>query len=56
METPTSMPDSFEPDLAAARSVIETALDAGEVWLSEPSAKASIAAYGIPVAEVLADR
>ena len=30
METPASMPDSFEPDLTAARNLIETALDAGK--------------------------
>ena len=36
METPASMPDTFEPDIATARGVIEAALDAGKTWLNEP--------------------
>jgi acetyltransferase len=53
METPASMPDEFKPDLAAARSVIEGALGAGKSWLSEPAAKALMAAYDIPTAKTL---
>ncbi len=53
METPASMPEDFEPDLGAARSVIEAALDAGKAWLNEPSAKALMAAYDISTAKTL---
>ena len=53
METPPSMPEDFTPDLAAARSVIEGALETGKTWLNEPSAKALMAAYDIPIAKTL---
>ncbi|MGI9416923.1 MAG: GNAT family N-acetyltransferase [Geminicoccaceae bacterium] len=53
METPASMPEDFTPDLAAARSVIETALADGKTWLNELSAKALMAAYDIPTAKTL---
>ena len=53
METPASMPDAFEPDLATARRVIEGALNNGKTWLNEPSAKALMAAYDIPTAKTL---
>ena len=51
METPPSVPDRFAPDGAAARAVIERALRDGKEWLTEPEAKAVLAAYRIPVAE-----
>ncbi len=51
METPPSLPEQFEPDLAAARRVIEETLDAGLETLTEPEAKAVLAAFGIPVVE-----
>jgi acetyltransferase len=50
METPPSVPEEFEPDAAAAREVIGKALAAGRAWMSEPEAKAVLAAYDIPVA------
>ena len=50
METPASVPEAFRPDRAAARAVIEPALTAGRTLLTEPEAKAVLAAYGIPVA------
>ncbi len=53
METPASMPDDFQPDLAAAMGVIERALDEGKSWLNEPAAKALMAAYDIPTAKTL---
>ncbi|MEM9629564.1 MAG: acetate--CoA ligase family protein [Pseudomonadota bacterium] len=53
METPESMPNAFEPDLATARSLIEGALNNGKTWLNEPSAKALMAAYDIPTAKTL---
>ncbi|MEM9440510.1 MAG: bifunctional acetate--CoA ligase family protein/GNAT family N-acetyltransferase [Pseudomonadota bacterium] len=53
METPPSMPEDFTPDLAAARSLIEGALETGKTWLNEPAAKALMEAYDIPTAKTL---
>ncbi len=49
LQTPPSLPEAFQPDRAAAEAVLRRALDAGREWLSEPEAKAVLAAYGIPV-------
>lgn len=49
METPPSIPGGFAPDRAAACAVIEKALARNREWLTEPEAKAVLAAYGIPV-------
>ena len=49
METPPSLPEEVQPDLAAARAVVDRALDAGTTLLSEVDAKAILAAYGVPV-------
>jgi acetyltransferase len=51
METPSSVPEEFVPDAAAARTVIDRALAGGRDWLTEPEAKALLAAYRIPVAD-----
>ncbi len=48
-ETPPSVPEDFAPDTAAARAVIEKALDDGREWLGELEALAVLGAYGIPV-------
>jgi len=48
METPPSMPTSFTGPTSIARQIIEKALAAGNSGLSEPEAKAVLAAYGIP--------
>lgn len=53
MEAPPSIPERFTPDLAAARAVVEKALDAGRALMSEPESKELFAAYGIPVARAL---
>jgi acetyltransferase len=50
IETPPSVPEEFTADTASARAVIEQALADGREWLTEPEAKAVLAAYGIPVA------
>ncbi|MGE5089456.1 MAG: GNAT family N-acetyltransferase [Candidatus Levyibacteriota bacterium] len=50
-ETPPSIPEQFEPDVAAVRGVIEAALAGGNPLLSEPEAKRVLAAYRIPVVE-----
>jgi acetyltransferase len=49
METPPARSDSFEPDVAAARRVIATALTAGRSWLDPEEAGAVLAAYGVPI-------
>jgi len=51
METPASMPEAFEPDVATARHLIKDTLAAGKTWLNEPAAKALMAAYDIPTAK-----
>jgi acetyltransferase len=49
LETPPALPDGFTPDRAAARAVISAALANGRTALTEPEAKAVLAAYGIPI-------
>ena len=48
-ETPRSLPEAFEPRTGDARAIIRDALGAGRSWLTEPEAKALLAAYDIPV-------
>ncbi len=48
MRTPPSLPREIEPDRATARRLLRTALDAGRAMLTEPEAKAVLAAYGLP--------
>lgn len=49
METPASVPEEFTPDTEAARRILRQCLDEGRDMLSEPEAKAVLAAYGVPV-------
>jgi acetyltransferase len=51
MEIPPSIPREFQPVSSSARYVIEQALAQGQSLLSEPEAKAILAAYGIPTVE-----
>jgi acetyltransferase len=51
METPVSVPSEFTPATATARLVVENALGSGKAMMSEPEAKAVLAAYGIPTVE-----
>lgn len=51
METPPSVMDESEPDLAAARATIDQALDQGRTILTEPEAKDLLTAFGIPVVQ-----
>jgi len=50
LETPAALAGPVEPDRDAARALVRAALAAGRTALSEPEAKALLAAYGIPVA------
>lgn len=49
--TPQPAAPAPTPDSDAARSVIRNALEAGRTILTEPEAKAVLAAYGVPVVE-----
>ena len=51
METPASALAGFTPATATARLVVENALASGNAFMSEPEAKAVLAAYGIPTVE-----
>ena len=51
METPPSMSELFVPDIVGARAVIEAVLAEARATLTEPEAKAVLAAYGIPTVE-----
>ena len=53
METPASLDEAVKPDLARARAIIEPALEAGRAWLTEPEAKALLAAYDVPVTKTI---
>ncbi|MBI4204477.1 MAG: bifunctional acetate--CoA ligase family protein/GNAT family N-acetyltransferase [Betaproteobacteria bacterium] len=49
METPPSVPVDFAPEREKARNIVHAALQESREVLSEPEAKAMLAAYGIPV-------
>lgn len=51
METPPSLPEAFDPDVRAARMVVNDALAARRMLLTPAEAHAVLTAYGIPVAE-----
>jgi len=51
IEMPRSLPSGFVPDANQAREVIASALAEGRGELTEPEAKAVLAAYRIPVVE-----
>ncbi len=50
MQVPANVPADFAPDPAAARAVIARAIADGRRLLTEPEAKAVLAAYGLPIA------
>ncbi len=49
LQTPPAAPNESAPDLAAARAVIQQALEGGRELLNEPEAKTLLSAFGIPV-------
>jgi acetyltransferase len=51
MEVPPALQSDFTPDRAKARAIVSDALAGGRQMLSEPEAKALLAAYDIPVVE-----
>ena len=56
MAVPPSLPDAFQPDLAAARSIVQPAIEAGRIWLDPMEIAGLMAAYAIPVASVVLAR
>lgn len=53
METPTSVAEQFDVDMAAARARIDAALAENRPWLSEYEAKEVLRAYGIPCVQTV---
>ena len=51
MQTPPEAPTEFSPATATARLVVENVLASGRSMMSEPEAKAVLAAYGVPTVE-----
>lgn len=51
VQTPSSVPTQFMRDTVAARSLVASVLASGGELLTEPEAKALLAAYGIDVVE-----
>jgi acetyltransferase len=51
MQVPPSIATEFKPDRAAAQAIARAALADGRDMLTEPEAKAMLAAYDIPVVE-----
>lgn len=51
METPPSVPEAFQPATETARLIIQGALANDRRMLTEPEAKAVLAAYDIPIVE-----
>lgn len=49
MQTPPSVPEEFTSEVERARALVRAALSEKRQWLSEPEAKALLAAYGVPV-------
>jgi acetyltransferase len=47
-QTPPSVPEEFDPDVATVRRLIDRAIDEGREWLTEPEAKSVLEAYQIP--------
>jgi acetyltransferase len=53
METPPSLPETFSPDRAAARAVVDETLVQGQVWLDPIQTGRLFAAYDIPLVPAL---
>jgi acetyltransferase len=53
MATPPSLPQDFRPDAAAAREIVQTAVQSGRTWLDPTASARLLAAYAIPIAPAL---
>jgi acetyltransferase len=56
MATPPSLPEDFKPDRAAARAIVEAAVESGRTWLDPIEITRLLGAYSIPVAPALLAR
>jgi acetyltransferase len=56
MATPPSLPQDFKPDVAAARAVVENAVQEGRTWLDPLEVARLLAAYSIPITPALLAR
>jgi acetyltransferase len=56
MATPPSLPQDFKPDVAAARAVVEDAVQGGRTWLDPIEITRLLGAYSIPLAPALLAR
>jgi acetyltransferase len=56
MATPPSLAQDFKPDVAAARDVVERALEHGRTWLDPIDITQLLAAYSIPIVPALLAR
>jgi acetyltransferase len=54
MQVPPAMPDSFAPDVEAAKSIVETALADGRQWLNPVEIKQLLEAYEIAMVPTFA--
>jgi len=52
MRTPSSLPEDFAPDRAAARAIVEAVVAEGRTWLDPMEVSALLRAYAIPDAPV----
>lgn len=52
MRTPSSLPETFSPDRAAGRAIVERAVAEGRAWLDPIEVSGLLAAYRIPDAPV----
>jgi len=56
MATPPSLPQDFQPDVAAARAIVEEVVQSGRTWLDPIECTRLLAAYSIPIAPALLAR
>ena len=56
MATPPSLPQDFQPEVPAARAVVEKAVQSGRSWLDAVESTRLLAAYSIPIAPALLAR
>lgn len=56
MATPPSLPQDFKPDVAAARAVVENAVQEGRTWLDPLEVARLLAAYSVPITPVVLAR
>jgi acetyltransferase len=56
MATPASLPQDFQPDVAAARAIVKAAVQRGRTWLDPIEVTGLLKAYSIPIAPAVLAR